>query len=133
MWFGTFEGGILIYDEDNIDESKPSFTNITTSHGVGHNIISSIIQDDKNNYWFGTFGGGISMLDNEKLQAGELEFTTYSTPQGLPNDVIRCVLQDNEGVIWVGTEGGISKYDREKWTTISKQNGLKSSRIISIN
>ena len=132
MWFGMFEGGVIIYNKPVVMGQNGTFTHITTEQGLADNTVVSIIMDSNGNYWFGTYHGGASMLDGNMLKAGKLKFTNYSMGRGLNNNIVRCVLQDNSENIWFGTEGGATKFDGEKFVTITKKDGLGSNKISTI-
>ena len=43
------------------------------------------------------------------------------------------MLQDREGNLWVGTEGGgVSRYDGQKWTTFTVEDGLADDAVRSV-
>ncbi len=65
----TWEGGISRYD-------GTSFTTYTTTQGLAHNTVLSIMEDKSGNFWFGTNGGGVSRYDGTSL-------TTFTKEQGL--------------------------------------------------
>jgi len=132
MWFGAFEGGVLIYDEPEVLAQKGTFTHITTKQGLVDNTVASIIKDSNDNYWFGTYSGGVSMVDGESLKQGKLKFTNYSVGHGLDNNTVRSILQDDNGDIWMATEGGVTRFDGEKFVTITDIDGLGSSKVSTI-
>jgi ligand-binding sensor domain-containing protein/signal transduction histidine kinase len=121
IWFGTSGGGVSRYNGNRIDalvkESKTkygtkhtldqtdkNFTNFTTSQGIVHNVILTILEDQLGKIWFGGHGGGVSRYDGKS-------FTNFTKDQGLVHISIRHILLDKRGNIWFGTTKGVSRYD----------------------
>lgn len=60
-------------------------------------------------------------------------FKNYNTADGLPQSQVLCVFQDHKGYMWFGTNaGGAGKYDGNKFTTISDNDGLINNVVYSI-
>ena len=60
-------------------------------------------------------------------------FKNYNTEQGLPQSQVLTIYQDYKGYMWFGTNGaGVGKYDGNKFTTISDNNGLINNFVFSI-
>jgi len=74
--------------------------------------IFIIFQDKNNNYWFGSDGQGVYRYDGKTM----LNFTTKD---GLCNDRIRELKEDKWGNIFINTLKGISKFDGQKFTTLT--------------
>ena len=94
-------------------------------HGLGHVIVSCLLQDKAGNLWICT-AGGVSKYDGRS-------FTFYSEEEGLCNNDVRSILQDRSGNIWFGTlGGGVSKYDGCTFTNFSEKDGLSNNNVVSI-
>jgi ligand-binding sensor domain-containing protein/serine phosphatase RsbU (regulator of sigma subunit) len=60
-------------------------------------------------------------------------FKNYNTPQGLPQSQVLTIFQDHKGFMWFGTNGGgAGKFDGNKFTTVSDNDGLISNIVFSI-
>lgn len=60
-------------------------------------------------------------------------FKNYNTEQGLPQSQVLSIFQDYKGYIWFGTNGGgVGKYDGNKFSTISENEGLINNVVYSI-
>jgi|GEM_PF-6104199 len=57
----------------------------------------------------------------------------YSVPDGLSQTQVLCISQNFDGVLWVGTNGGgISRYDGNKFSTLSVNQGLSDNMVYAI-
>lgn len=69
----------------------------------------------------------VSILPQEFL------LQNYSVPDGLSQTQVLCIAQNFDGVLWIGTNGGgISKYDGNKFTTLSVNQGLSDNMVYAI-
>lgn len=60
-------------------------------------------------------------------------FKNYNTEQGLPQSQVLSIFQDYYGNMWFGTNsGGAGKYDGNKFTTYSENDGLANNVVYSI-
>ena len=60
-------------------------------------------------------------------------FKNYNTEQGLPQSQVLSIFQDHNGNMWFGTNGGgAGKFDGNKFTTISDNDGLINNAVFSI-
>jgi ligand-binding sensor domain-containing protein/serine phosphatase RsbU (regulator of sigma subunit) len=67
------------------------------------------------------------------LRAQSYNFKNYNTEQGLPQSQVLCAFQDHFGNMWFGTNsGGVGKFDGNKFTTISDNDGLIDNVVFSI-
>ncbi len=71
----------------------------TTAHGLIHNNVYSIFQDNAHDIWFGTEGG------LTRFQ-GWLSYTTRNSK--LSANRVNTLFQDSYGNLWVGTTQGLS-------------------------
>jgi len=82
--------------------------------------------DQDGNMWFGTWGGGACKFD------GSTWNTYNSANSGLAHNWVNAISIDRAGNKWFGTDGGVSKLDREGWTTYTTADGLADNRVYSI-
>ncbi len=57
---------------------------------------------------------------------------TFTTANGLPDDHVFNVCVDGDRV-WVGTENGLALYEKGKWTTYNKKDGLAHRAVLFIS
>lgn len=55
-----------------------------------------------------------------------------STADGLVDNKVLSIFQDSKGYLWFGTFGGVSKWDGNSFTNITKTDGLPSPAILDI-
>jgi hypothetical protein len=77
-----------------------SFTNYTTSSGLGSNIVYGVYASGSSIY--AATGGGLSISTD-----GGTSFTNYTITSGLGNDIVTGVYADG-GNIYAATNGGLS-------------------------
>lgn len=84
------------------------FRHYSSSHGLSHDKVLSIIQDRQGFMWFGTVEG-LNRFDG-------YTFTSYYHKNGdstsLCDNTAISMLEDRHGDLWIGTTGGISRYNR---------------------
>ncbi|MBI2271938.1 MAG: hypothetical protein HYU69_16480 [Bacteroidetes bacterium] len=102
-------------------DKTPSLTVGDTVRELGNNIML-VYQDKKNNYWFGSWQDGLYKYDGKTI----LHFTTKS---GLPANRIEELKEDNSGNIYINTSKGISKFDGQRFTTLSIVNSGKEWKL----
>jgi ligand-binding sensor domain-containing protein len=123
MTINTIKIVLLIFVSSNIlscngqvnSEQKQAETKILeigSSVSEIDNRIWKIFQDTKGNYWFGSNGNGIYQFDQKILK----QFTTID---GLAHNQIRGIQEDKIGNLYFETSNGISKYDGQKFTTLT--------------
>ncbi|MBS1634692.1 MAG: SpoIIE family protein phosphatase [Bacteroidetes bacterium] len=60
-------------------------------------------------------------------------FKNYNTEQGLPQSQVLSITQDSKGNMWFGTNsGGVGKFDGNKFTTYTDNDGLVNNVVFSI-
>lgn len=78
--------------------------------GLNTNIISDVIQDEKNRIWIATDHGGINLLDKSNFSIRYL-LRREDDEKSLSQNSIISLYKDNTGIVWVGTyRSGISYY-----------------------
>lgn len=93
----------------NAQNNDPNYVleHITTSQGLPHDYVASIISDDLNVKWIGTENGltKYNGYNFENIKPGK----SY---RKLENENIEVLFKDKSDIIWIGTKsGGISSLD----------------------
>jgi len=84
------------------------FENITAQHGLSHNKVNCILQDQRGFIWMGT-DDGLNRYDGKHFVHFRNKFGDTSSISG---NIITDILEDKEGRLWIATAvGGISRYD----------------------
>lgn len=83
---------------------------LSLEEGIAHNMVFSIVQDQRGFIWIGTALGLIKYDGNR--------YTNYRTSiedtNSLSNDDITTIIEDSEGRLWIGTySGGLNIYDKD--------------------
>jgi len=99
----------------NINTTFPQIH--TNLNGMVREFVRTMYQDKKGNYWFGTNGDGIIRYDGQTLETITIEGIN-------PGMRVMEIVEDKAGNIWFGTSDGLIKYNGEKFTTFSKNEGL---------
>ena len=69
-------------------------------------------EDRRGRLWFGTAFEGLIRYDGEA-------FVTFTTEDGLAGDTVREIHEDEDGTLWFATSGGLSRYDGERFTSLT--------------
>ncbi|MBI2504872.1 MAG: sigma 54-interacting transcriptional regulator [Candidatus Latescibacteria bacterium] len=65
--------------------------------------------------------------------SGTGQWRTYDVADGLADpEIERSIVQDWEGYLWFATDGGASRYDGERFTTFTTEDGLAHDWVISV-
>ena len=101
--------------------SPLSAKRLTTSMGLSHNGVTSVIEDSRGYLWVGTYDG-LNLYNGRN-------FTYYRNNMDsnvLRNNRIRSLKEDSRGLIWIGTENGIMLFDfiQNKFLPINIPSGL---------
>lgn len=92
------------------DQTNKTFTGDTVSEL--DKTIFVVFQAKDKNYWFGSDGHGVFRYDGKTI-------LHFSSKHGLCNDRIREIKEDKSGNIFFTTLDGISKFDGQKFTTLT--------------
>lgn len=118
LWLGTSHG-LSYFIQGEIQT-------ITTDQGLADNFVRSITQDYLGNIWVGT-DRGISIIDpDEKGISGELKVNFT-----LPHKKIRSLIAQDE-IVWIGTDRGLCKFEDQKFSVITTEDGLSNDLILSM-
>ncbi len=110
IWFGTYNGGLLLY-QPTTDNFKAYRFNPKEEGFLGGNDVRVIFEDSKRQLWIGTNGGGLN-----KLNEATGKFTRFlQTNSNIPSNDIRAIAEDTQGHLIIGTYGaGITFFDPNK-------------------
>jgi len=110
------------------------FRHYSSSHGLSHDKVVSIIEDRQGFMWFGTVEG-LNRFDG-------YTFTSFYHKNGdttsLCDNAAIAMLEDRHGDLWIGTTGGMSRYNRASndFTSYvpdpSRENSISDGRINQI-
>lgn len=122
LWFGT-DMGIAKYD-------GKKFTHFSEKNGLTSNMVSIQFIDSKGVFWVGTWGG-VSQFDGGKFEEFLIPYPTIeTTPNEGTKNWVTAIFEDSKGNLWFGRDGyGASKYDGEKFTHLTKREGLYSNNV----
>jgi len=126
FWIGTSGGGAYRYDGTQFHHILAD-KGRTYEDGLHHNVIQSIIQDNKGNIWFASMSnGGITRFDGKT-------FKEFKTENGLSDNMVRYLFEDDNQNIWIGTNGnrhgGLDKFDGKNFRNLNESNGLCSNNV----
>lgn len=117
--------------------SDVKFTSLTSSSGISHNTISTILKDDLGFIWIGT-NDGLNRYD-AKNQFKVFRDNDLNIPDGLQSSDIRSMHKSKDGVLWIGTRlGGLTMYDvhQNRWATYrhdeNNEHSISNDEILSI-
>ena len=70
-----------------------SWTAFRASDGLGHNIVTSVVETPDNAVWFATRGVGIARYDGR-------EWRVFTENDGLPGNAVGSLFVVEDGVLW---------------------------------
>ena len=82
--------------------------------GFETEYIMCLYEDTEGQVWIGTDGGGVYVMENGAL------IDKITTTHGLSGNVIFKILQDEKETFWICTGSGISRFNKQKDTLVSK-------------
>lgn len=97
IWFGTYDGGIFVYQEGQ----KVKQINPDDCKYMASSCVSALYEDKQGNCWVGAREGlGIQFADGKEYLFGAMKFD-----DGVQQDrfYVRDIIQDKDNTIWVGT------------------------------
>lgn len=100
IWFGTYDGGIYIYDGKLPAGKRVRLMNMDNTPWLVNACIYHLLEDSKGNIWIAT-RGGINMV----AAGGEAySFTEIYTPERMyDRPAIMTIGEDASGYLWFGT------------------------------
>jgi ligand-binding sensor domain-containing protein/serine phosphatase RsbU (regulator of sigma subunit) len=132
MWFATSAGPCRYDDRQEVGEQ---FTTFTTADGLPDGWTTAIAEDRQGNIWL-AIGTDICRYDGQKLTildgSPSVEKVKAIVTSGMGYASISAIVEDLRGDLWFSTSGGgVSRYDGEKFTTFTAEDGLGDDYIIS--
>lgn len=117
IWIGTLGGGTYFYRDGD-------FTSMRRKFRLQHERTECLELDNKNRVWVGTRKYGVMRVDGKEASA--------FTEMGLGSVAVRDIKCDAESRAWVGTARGLYLIENETIRQFSKENGLVSGNIYSV-
>jgi ligand-binding sensor domain-containing protein/signal transduction histidine kinase len=116
IWSGSKGEGLFRYEAGQI-------RHLSTKDGLLSDVILTLAADRDGSLWIGTPDG----LNH--LQGGKIK--PYTSADGLPDDFIRSLFSDKDGSLWIGTRRGLAHWKDDRFTVLSRANGLKTDGLKS--
>lgn len=88
-------------------------------------VVSTIMQDNRQDIWFGTINHGIFRLSAQGLEHLNID-------NGVVHNRVQAILQDKENNIWIGTNAGLLRLRRAPFITFSTRQGLNGDYIRTV-
>jgi signal transduction histidine kinase/ligand-binding sensor domain-containing protein len=99
VWFGLYEGGVVVFDGDR-------FHACSESDGLTGGSVNAVYVDDQATVWIAS-ERGLSRLDGQR-------FLTWKTANGLPLERVLWTLADSVGRLWLGYSTGVACVSRSE-------------------
>lgn len=126
MWFGTFDKGLIRYDQK---KNKYLFFNIKNGL-LNDNVLSMASKDGE--LWLATLGG-ISKIKYTAAFNTAYSIENFDKQDGIGSNFIYHVFIDSKNRVWFATDGkGVSVLENNKFKNYSTKEGLSSKTIYSI-
>jgi len=105
--------------ENDIPELKETPKTVKP-YVISDSMVRAIFEDSKGNLWFGRDHASLSRYDGKSI-------THFSAKDGLSDNQIRTIQEDQQGNMWFATGKGLNKYDGEKFTIHTSNDGERPS------
>jgi signal transduction histidine kinase/ligand-binding sensor domain-containing protein/DNA-binding response OmpR family regulator len=100
--------GLFLYDRE--DEQEIHFSEKGGRFHLSSNIVTGIIQDQKNRIWVSTDHGGLQIIDKKDFSVRGVQ-KQKGLSNGLTQNSVTSILRDDSGTIWIGTyKEGVNYY-----------------------
>lgn len=108
MWFGT-KGGLSRYDGLSFRNFK---RDMTDSHSLGNNFVTSLYEDNDGNIWVGTDAGLYIYCSDKEVFA---PFDCVSEEGTRIDRTVSAISGDKQGRVWIAVETqGLFCYDSQR-------------------
>lgn len=85
-----------------------------SDYRLSGDIVTSFVENDKNDFWIGTDGHGLNYFDTRQDKFIHF-FADPNNPNSLTSNVILSLYLDSNKILWIGTfQGGVNRYDTER-------------------
>jgi streptogramin lyase len=116
LWIGMGRGGGLA----SFDGER--FEHFTITNGLTSGDIKSLLPAQDGTLWIGT-AGGLNRL-------AEGKFTTYRKGKDrLLYNMVTGLMQDTNEVLWIGAPTGVTRYDGNVWSSLTRVDGLGADTV----
>lgn len=132
IWFGTWNDGVLITDENLRNPINLRHSALQTS-SLSNNRVLRLFYS-QNIVWIGTYSGGINKLDLNQKKFSHIR-SEANDKNGLTSNEIWGFFEDSKNNFWICTDKGLSKYNRRNKTfthLTTKNSGISDNDIFSI-
>lgn len=130
IWFGTYDGGILIYKKG---EKVKILTHLNTPF-LFSQCVSALLEDSRGNCWTGCRGGmGVSLSEGGYYRFGRMGFEDGASADWYH---VKDLEEDTDGTIWVSTANcGIIRItgNVEKPETLKYKNYSLNNHQLTVN
>ncbi|MFM7900511.1 MAG: two-component regulator propeller domain-containing protein, partial [Bacteroidota bacterium] len=93
---------------------------------VNSDRIEEIFQKGDNAIVTSTFNNGLAIFSKNGFQR-------INTSENLPSNIVKSAIIDREGIYWIGTWSGLCKWNSEKFTQYTHENGLSNNNLLSLS
>jgi len=125
LWIAT-TAGISVFN-------GYEFQHFTEKNGLSTSNVWSLFQDSKGKIWAGS-SEGLCYFDGKSFVQFQLpEPVLENSKFAISKKLVWSMAEDDKGNLWFGTDGnGVFKYDGNKFSQFSTQNGLCNNSITSL-
>ncbi len=118
LWFGTADGGLLLYDGQ-------SWQAFTTAQGLPSDRVLALASAGDGSVWLGTPAGAARFRPAGAPGSRYGLLQVFTEREGLPNNAVTSLCVARDGSVWVGTRGGVARYGMTGWVYHSDWVGAK--------
>jgi diguanylate cyclase (GGDEF)-like protein len=117
LWLGKdsglskFSGGRLV--------------DVPLASGPFREQVHAIYQDHEGTVWVGTRTSGLVLLHGAERRR-------LDTSSGLAGNNVQAILPSRNGGLWIGTLSGLSHYQNDHFTNLTRKDGLSADQVISL-
>jgi signal transduction histidine kinase len=94
-----------------------------------HFYVHAVMESRSGDLWLATKGTGA--IRGKPVGPG-YDWTVYDSGRGLASNRVGAMREASDGAIWFGTSDGVSRFDGERWQTLSRKDGLGSNQVFAI-
>ncbi|MEO5910773.1 MAG: two-component regulator propeller domain-containing protein [Pelobium sp.] len=110
LWIYNMSVAAGVYCYNPAAQKWLKFSKGSRNYRLSSDMISGIIQDEKDNIWIATDHGGINIIDKSDLKVSYL-ISKPNDDKSLSQNSISSIYYDKLGVVWIGTfRKGINLY-----------------------